>query len=554
MAITAASGGGRPLSGTMLVLALGLLCSLECTVLAVDDGAGLHTADAPDAGVNLLKLSETAEDQEQLSDAKLENDKIPAPRADIGNPSADPYTYKQMNGFVIKETPIKLAGDASNPHLSVLAMCQKACNSNNLCRGFSFKASPDLNDPFQAKCYVTNVGLTYHWGWDLHVRGVKINSQGQEIPSTKFYNFPGMTVHTEVGRFEKTNLEQCHERCTELTVQEDDHKCQSYTYMTDRQECVLSEDRINYDPEYDYYENKQRVDGDPAELSDETKKRKLVERDEELAARKEKRLRLKMESKEREEKSAATEAKFIAGRVAAEAKEKMRAKKEVQAKADELTMKQEASNRAAREQGEYLESVQKASRQVRHASQNVKKERKAKQVVSSRKMTHKKEKQKEEAREEKYKITKAKNVSRNRDKLLSTKDSRTHLRIRQRTLELYTKATLLATQQRLSTGQELPGERARLDAESKLSRELAVAKNNVVVVQGQVKEITLSITEKRQLFKQNKIDRGKMYAAKMFVIEKQSEDKLQNARDAWKHQKLEKKKKEISEKADKKDE
>ena len=45
----------------MLVLALGLLCSLECTVLAVDDGAGLHTADAPDAGVNLLKLSETAE-------------------------------------------------------------------------------------------------------------------------------------------------------------------------------------------------------------------------------------------------------------------------------------------------------------------------------------------------------------------------------------------------------------------------------------------------------------------------------------------------------------
>ena len=343
-------------------------------------------------------------------------------------------------------------------------------------------------------------------------------------------------------------------RCTELTVQEDDHKCQSYTYMRDRQECVLSEDRINYDPEYDYYENKQRVDGDPAELSDETKKRKLVERDEELAARKAKRLRLKMESKEREEKLAATEAKSIAARVAAEAKEKMRAKKEVQAKADELTMKQEASNRAAREQGEYLESVQKASRQVRHASQNVKKEREAKQVVSSRKMTHKKEKQKEEAREEKYKITKAKNVSRNKHKLSSTKDSRTHLRIRQRTLELYTKATLLATQQRLSTGQELPGERARLDAESKLSRELAVAKNNVVVVQGQVKEITLSITEKRQLFKQNKIDRGKLYAAKMNVSKKQSEDKLQNALDAWNHRKLEKKKKEISEKADKKDE
>ena len=52
---------GRPLSGTMAVLALGLLCSLECTVVAVDDGAGLHTADAPDAGVDLLKLSETAE-------------------------------------------------------------------------------------------------------------------------------------------------------------------------------------------------------------------------------------------------------------------------------------------------------------------------------------------------------------------------------------------------------------------------------------------------------------------------------------------------------------
>ena len=46
----------------MIVLALGLLCSLECTVLAVDDGAGLHTADAPaPAEDNLLKLSESAE-------------------------------------------------------------------------------------------------------------------------------------------------------------------------------------------------------------------------------------------------------------------------------------------------------------------------------------------------------------------------------------------------------------------------------------------------------------------------------------------------------------
>ena len=46
----------------MIVLALGLLCSLECTVLAVDDGAGLYTADAPaPAEDNLLKLSESAE-------------------------------------------------------------------------------------------------------------------------------------------------------------------------------------------------------------------------------------------------------------------------------------------------------------------------------------------------------------------------------------------------------------------------------------------------------------------------------------------------------------
>merc|ERR1712028_105238 len=316
MAITAASGGGRALSGTMIVLVLGLLCGLECTVLAVDDGAGLHTADAAaPAEDNLLKLSESAEDQEQLSSEKLENDPIPAPRADIADPRADPYTYKELNGFVIKETAVTLAGDPKDPLLSVLAMCQKSCNSDNLCRGFSFKASSDPQSPFQAKCYVTNVGLIYHWGWDLHVRGVKINAQGQEIPSTKFYNFPGMTVHTEVGRFEKINLEQCHERCTELTKQEDDHKCQSYSYNRDKQQCVLSEDRINYDPEYDYYENKQRED-------------ELAEMQRNQAAK----------------------------RVAAEAKGKMVANKEVQAKADKLTLKQTETFRAAREQGEYLES------------------------------------------------------------------------------------------------------------------------------------------------------------------------------------------------------
>merc|ERR1712166_1157830 len=121
MAITAASGGGRALSGTMIVLAIGLLCSLECTVLAVDDGAGLHTADAPaPAEDNLLKLSESAEDQEQLSSEKLENDPIPAPRADIADPLADPYTYKELNGFVIKETAVTLAGDPKDPLLSYL--------------------------------------------------------------------------------------------------------------------------------------------------------------------------------------------------------------------------------------------------------------------------------------------------------------------------------------------------------------------------------------------------------------------------------------------------
>merc|ERR1712166_3063 len=552
MAITAASGGGRALSGTMIVLAIGLLCSLECTVLAVDDGAGLHTADAPaPAEDNLLKLSESAEDQEQLSSEKLENDPIPAPRADVADPRADPYTYKELNGFVIKETAVKLAGDPKDPLLSVLAMCQNACNSDNLCRGFSFKASSDPRSPFEAKCYVTNVGLIYHWGWDLHVRGVNINAQGQEIPSTKFYNFPGMTVHTEVGRFEKINLEQCHERCTELTKQEDDHKCQSYSYNRDKQQCVLSEDRINYDPEYDYYENKQRVDGDPSELSDDTKKRKIIERDEELAAKKAKKLRLKMESKEREEKLAEMQRNQVAKRVAAEAKGKMVANKEVQAKADELKLKETATSKAAREQGEYLESVQKARFQVAHASKNVKKHMLARQLVSSQKFHKKQAKQKEEAKEEKHKITKAKNVSRNKARLFASRDARTHLRIRQKSLELVTQATLLATQQRLSTGQELPGERERVEAETKLKVELAMAKHNLMALQGHIRNITITILADSGTFAQAKNDRTKLYTTKMETFKQQCKDKLAHEEEKENHMKLEEQKKKFKEKASK---
>merc|ERR1712166_883166 len=552
MAITAASGGGRALSGTMIVLALGLLCNLECTVLAVDDGAGLLTADAPaPAENNLLKLSESAEDQEQLSSEKLENDPIPAPRADVADPRADPYTYKELNGFVIKETAVKLAGDPNDPLLSVLAVCQNKCNSDKLCRGFSFKASSDPRSPFEAKCYVTNVGLIYHWGWDLHVRGVKINAQGQEIPSTKFYNFPGMTVHTEVGRFEKINLEQCHERCTELAKKEDDHKCQSYSYNRDTQQCVLSEDRINYDPEYDYYENKQRVDGDPAELSDDTKKRKIIERDEELAAKKAKRLRLKMESKEREEKLAEMQRNQAAKRVAAEAKGKMVANKEVQAKADELTLKQTETNKAAREQGEYLESVQKARFQVAHASKKVKKHMLARQLVSSQKSRNKLAKQKEEAKEEKYKITKAKNVSRNKARLFASRDARTHLRIRQKSLELVTQATLLATQQRLSTGQELPGERERVEAETKLRGELAMARHNLMALQGHIRNITITILADSETFAQAKNDRTRLYTTQMETFKQECKDKLAHEEEKENHMKLEEQKKKFKEKASK---
>merc|ERR1712166_863633 len=360
-----------------------------------------------------------------------------------------------------------------------------------------------------------------------------------------------MTVHTEVGRFEKINLEQCHERCTELTKQEYDHKCQSYSYNRDTQQCVLSEDRINYDPEYDYYENKQRVDGDPAELSDDTKKRKIIERDEELVANKAKRLRGKMESKEREDKLAEMQRNQAAKRVAAEAKGKMVANKEVQAKADELTLKQTETNKAAREQGEYLESVQKASLQVAHASKNVKKHMLARQLVSSRKSRNKLAKQKEESKEEKYKITKAKNVSRNKARLFASRDARTHLRIRQKSLELVTQATLLATQQRLSTGQELPGERERVEAETKLRGELAMARHNLMALQGHIRNITVTILADSETFAQAKNDRTKLYTTQMETFKQECKDKLAHEEEKENHMKLEEQKKKFKEKASK---
>ena len=341
-------------------------------------------------------------------------------------------------------------------------------------------------------------------------------------------------------------------RCTELTKKEDDHKCQSYSYNRDKQQCVLSEDRINYDPDYDYYENKQRVDGDPAELSDDTKKRKIIERDEELAAKKAKRLRLKMESKEREDELAEMQRNQVAKRVAAEAKGKMVANKEVQAKADELTLKQTETFRAAREQGEYLESVQKASLQVAHASKNVKKHMLARQLVSSQKFHKKLAKRKEVAREEKYKITKAKNVSRNKARLFASKDVRTHLRIRQKTLELYTQATLLATQQRLSTGQELPGERERVEAETKLRGELAMARHTLMALQGHIRNITITILADSETFAQAKNDRTKLYTTKMETFKQQCKDKLAHEEEKENHMKLEEQKKKIKEKASKK--
>jgi len=231
-------------------------------------GAGSGVTDDP---ASLLALTEkkTMDDQVDAVKPVKHNEVSAAPKEDD--------SYATIQGFVL-EGPRKQARDAMQ--------CQDECEKVNTCSSFSFRQrSPPV-------CMLAQHKLSYNPDWEIHVRGLTPDATGKLVDSDKFHRFPGI-LSPSFARFPSVSVDVCEEKCT------GDAKCRSYNFKQRDRTCQLSNWAIKYDPEFVYYESKQRTPIDPAEDQAVLDERKRILAATKLAALTDERIRLKMQRRRR---------------------------------------------------------------------------------------------------------------------------------------------------------------------------------------------------------------------------------------------------------------
>jgi len=400
-------------------------------------GAGSGVTDDP---ASLLALTEkkTIDDQVDAVKPVKQNEVSAAPKEDD--------SYATIKGFVL-EGPRKQVRDATE--------CQEACERIGTCSSFSFRQrSPPV-------CMLAQHKLSYNPDWDIYVRGLTPDATGKLVDSTKFHSFPGI-LSPSFARLLSVSVDVCAEKCA------DDKKCRSYNYKQQDRTCQLSNWAIKYDPEFVYYESKQRTPIDPAENQAVRDEKNRILAATKLDAQTNEKVRLKLEAKK----------KAIEGSTKAMAKQQADTEKELGQKAT-AAAKEQAEQKArserlkeelktATQRGEYAETVVKSRISVQTSSGERLKEKMAKNDLRRQEAAATVVKRKNEEKEAAREVREKKALSIASHEAQKTQEESDYLALRKKAFEIHAKAVEFVKEQRKELGVVMPGDAERKEEESSL--------------------------------------------------------------------------------------
>merc|ERR1712159_587766 len=179
-----------------------------------------------------------------LTEKKLLEDQLDIPKKKAV-PSEDNLlpedSYHAFNGFLVEGS--KSVVRKGKPQ------CEELCNRNVECRSYSFRQRDNT-------CVISKKSLRYNPSWEFYARGLKPDHTGKLIDSNRFHGFPGMFADGFETKHD-VDKEECRETC------EANPRCRSYSFRKHTKSCILSNSGVQYNPEYVYYENEQRVAENP---------------------------------------------------------------------------------------------------------------------------------------------------------------------------------------------------------------------------------------------------------------------------------------------------
>lgn len=161
----------------------------------------------------------------------------PAPKA-LGTPKLERLMtgtgYTVIPNFVVSHLAHKVAVKSREG-------CENVCDQHKTCRSFSYRAG-------DRRCYWTEEALKYDSQWSFFMKVAKMNDMGQMKPTGEYKRFDNIYFSEKGWRQLATGKTGCQDLCNKMD------KCGSYSYREHDNKCLLSDDAVRYDTDFNYYE------------------------------------------------------------------------------------------------------------------------------------------------------------------------------------------------------------------------------------------------------------------------------------------------------------
>jgi hypothetical protein len=449
----------------------------------------------------LLALSEKAALNDQIKD-------IPKPqKAPTEEDPSGGFSYLMIRGFQVDGDKSTTKGKSE---------CEKKCSINEACLAYCFKASDNT-------CVVSEKALSYNPSWEFFARGLKIDGAGNLVDSHVFHGFPGLFADGFETK-EPVDLEICREGC------EANPQCKSFSFRKSTKTCKFAESGVKYDPEFEYYENEQRVSEHPQEDALTSKQRKLIQAGEAQMALQDRKVRLRKVAREQAAKQVIKKQQALVAEQAAEADAKTKAREEQKSEA-KRRQKQLTKNLAAAEvRGEYAETVHKSHQNVQQAAIKVNKEKEAKAQLTKQKSEQASETNEKTNAQQAAERSQKKQISLNQYLDRQTFERANYLRLRATAFEVKAKATELAAEQRSFMGPMDPAQEER----ERTEEELLHTKQTMEAQLKQAKETFAAISKRveaeKKIGEKNRELKALHHKTELAQATKESEEKINEAR------------------------
>jgi len=119
--------------------------------------------------------------------------------------------------------------------------CENVCDQHRTCRSFSYRAG-------DKRCLWSEEALKYHSQWTFFMKITKMNDMGQMKPTGEYKRFDNIYFNEKGWRKVVAGKAGCQDLCNKM------NKCGSYSYREMNNMCLLSDDAVRYDTDFNYYE------------------------------------------------------------------------------------------------------------------------------------------------------------------------------------------------------------------------------------------------------------------------------------------------------------